>query len=126
VAILNSQGTAAGARVALHIEPGLPALPRGYQPVWPVATLRFEVSGKPAPAGSAEAAFYAGWASLDEGRELRILAWDGRRFRDVTQRVDYRTRTVWATVDLAGSYVLMQRERCLRVATLKPAKSVQP
>ena len=80
-------------KASLRVSSGLPALPEGFTPGWPVAGYELRFEGRLARGTQIDLGFYLGGASFDQPfSRLRLLEWNGKSYRDVTRSVDSTDR----------------------------------
>lgn len=111
VALPDAYGTARPARgggeMPMELVPGLPALPGGFKTGWPMVSYRLSGGRDNRRAGPLEVELYAGWMGFGDGGALRLLAWNGKRYRDVTTVVEPLSgritgRIEWGDVLIVG------------------------
>jgi hypothetical protein len=91
---------------SLTVEGALPALAKGFEPGWPMAAYRFNFTG--ALSGNAELNFYLGGMAFS-GRTFppRVLAWDGKGYKDITIKVDLDRQVITARTNRLSTFVIM-------------------
>lgn len=101
-------------QLSLRVTPGLPAVPAGYRPGWPLATFHLEYDGSLPKNRLVEVDLYAGWLGFNQPGEIKVLQWDGSGFEDVTGGVKYRDGTIRTRLDLSHDYIIVQALPCFR------------
>jgi hypothetical protein len=98
--------------VALELTPGLPALPSGVHTGWPLVSYRVPTAQSRRRAEPLEVELYAGWMGFGEAGELRMLAWNGKRYRDVTGVVDPLKGRITGRIDWGDVLVVVRAPFC--------------
>lgn len=89
----------------LEVKGSLPALTKKLQPGWPIASYNFKVEGE--LEDQVDISFYIGGITFFGFSSPRILEWDGKSYKDITVRVDYRRRVVTGRTRTLGTFVIM-------------------
>ena len=110
---------------SLRVEGGLPALAKGFEPGWPVASYGFDFKGT--LAGDVDITFYIGGMRFrGQYPSPHVLQWDGKSYKDVTTTVDWRRKVVTARTNSLSTFVIMnaapEKQRKEREKAWKPKK----
>jgi hypothetical protein len=98
--------------VSLEVRSGLPATPRGVRTGWPLATYRVATSSKLPPGTRAEVELYVGWIGFTGGGETRLMAWNGKEYRDATSGYDVRRGLVRGFIGLDELGIVVRTPLC--------------
>ena len=91
---------------SLSIKGHYPALVKGFEIGWPIASYHFDFKGK--LEDTIDISFYMGGiSSLGSYSSPRILEYDGKSYRDITIDVDYRRRVIIGRTNKLSTYVIM-------------------
>jgi hypothetical protein len=97
-------------KVALRLEPGLPAVASGFSATWPLATYAFAFSGQLAKDGYMDVSFHTGGMRFEGAPSmLRILEWDGKAYKDITTHFDAKRGIITGRTTQLSRFVLVTR-----------------
>jgi len=92
--------------------PGLPGPLEDHVPLWPVFGVQLHDSCASGEARELKVALsFEGFLGAEPAEAIRLLHWDGRRYRDVTTRVDARAGKVHGIVPAEGIFLPVLRLR---------------
>ena len=96
-------------QISLSIKNGLPAMPQGYDPVWPIVCYNFKFNGTYVPKGFIYVSFnIANGEYLGDPSGLRLLQWDGKEYRDITTGFDTERGMIIGTTDRLSAFAVFK------------------
>ena len=104
---LRVQGATKASDLSVRVEPGLPASSKRVSSAWPVAHFVVDYDGALAKNGSIAIDVDVrslGYAPHD--RAVRLLDWDGSKYRDITVLLDAKRGIIRGVTDQARTYVV--------------------
>ena len=104
--------TRGDAKLGIELRSGLPALPRGVQPGWPLASYRVTSESKQPKAATAELEIDVGWMQFGAGGETRLLSWNGKQYRDVTGACDEKRGLLRGRVRIDELLIVVRTPLC--------------
>jgi len=92
--------------ISLKVEGGVPALVRGFDPGWPIASCQFDFTGE--LTDYADISFYLGGRTFrGDPSTLSIFQWDGKTYKDITTTVDLPRKVIRGRTDKLSTFVIM-------------------
>ncbi len=122
IAWVTSIGIDGAVETSLNLDNGVPALVKGFNPGWPLASYRLDYKGS--LTDYADITFYFG--GRDFGKDLssmRLYQWDGEIYRDITTIVDLPNKIIKGRTDKLSTFVIMSRVdegKYVKVPEIKP------
>jgi len=97
-------------KLSLKVESGLPALAKGFQPVWPIASYDFEFTGKLSKDGYVDVSFHTDRMQFKGPLiTLCILQWNGKFYEDITKDFDLARKVITGRTNRLSRFVIMNR-----------------
>jgi hypothetical protein len=97
--------------MSLHIQAGVPSRLPGYTPGWPVVAHKFDFTGTLGPEGHFDISLnLKGINFARDPSALRVFAWDGKRYSDVTTNLDLSEGVISARIEKPATLVIMNKD----------------
>ncbi|UCF06575.1 MAG: hypothetical protein JSV33_05985 [bacterium] len=93
-------------RCVLRVEGRIPALAKGFESGWPIASYHFDHKGKLSE--NVEISFYIGGIHFPgQSFSPRLLEWNGKSYKDITTDVDLQRKVIYGRTNELSTYVIM-------------------
>jgi len=111
VAWVNFSKVSKAGNVGLRIAEGKASYFRGYKPGWPLAVYDFDFTGSIPEEGNIDLSIYVGGlAFLGDLSDLRLFEFDGVKYRDITTKVDVKSKIISGRTKQLSEYVILSKD----------------